>query len=309
MTIQQMEGFLTLAETLNFTQAAALLFTTQPTLSRMIGQVEQEVGVQLVSRNTRKVSLTPAGQNFARHCRKVLDSYQNSLIAARETARGSSGIIRLGLQQDAFEPFSVDLIRSFRRQHKHISLELEFYSISGLIAAFDEGRLDCCIGGSQPYTPSAQMLLLSGRKECAVLPPDHPLAQRSSLRLEELSPENFVVMSREASASGYSGVIQKATNAGFVPHIVAQADQIPSLLMMVACGLGVSILYEDLQPTAYGRVVFVPLEGDVPPFRRWLIWDGLSPNPCLQQLVRSAQELFGGQIEEHPRLTSLQSPL
>ena len=117
---------------------------------------------------------------------------------------------------------------------------------------------------------------------------DHPLADRKDLRMEELKQEKFVAMSPAASSSGYYLLVQKAIEANFTPNIIALSDFVPGL-MLVACGTGISILYRDLAPQTYDRVVFVPLIG-VDPFRRWLMWNKDSNSPIVPKFVQFAKD-------------------
>ena len=91
-------------------------------------------------------------------------------------------------------------------------------------------------------------------------------------------------MARSISCSGFESIIQKSLAAGFEGQIVAQVDLLPTLMTMVACGQGISILHRDMLPRSNGRIAFVPLRS-VSYFRRWLMWDINNDNPCLQPLI------------------------
>ena len=288
MNLFQMECFLALSQSLNFTQTAEELFITQPTLSRSIAAMEQELGMQLLRRSTKAVELTAAGERFAVSCAGLLEQYHRGIEEAKLARDGSRGSLKLGIQQDAFEPFIVDLVRRFEAEHPEIALQLRFSALQKLQKGLHSGDLDLMIGAESCNLPNPGTLLLSERAECAVLPPEHPLAGRASLRMEELRQERFVAMSPTVSASGYALLLKYASDAGFTPDIVATAQEVPSLMMLAACGVGITVLYRDLEQSAQGRLRFVPLEG-VAPFRRWLLWNRDSQNPALAAFLRSAQ--------------------
>ncbi len=289
----QIECFLALSESLNFTHTASALFITQPTLSRIISSLEKELNMKLLDRNSRGVALTPAGKAFAEECPAIINAYRTSVLKAELAQKGSIGTLKVGFQRDTFEPFTVDLIKTFTQRFPNIFVELIPLSPSELLQAFDGRSVDAVVAGGVPQTESAKRLLLNSRVECAALPLGHPFENRESIRMEELKGEKFVIMSRNASCSGYESIIQKAIDAGFTPQIVAETDYVPSVLMLVACNKGISILYKDLESTARGKVKFVPLE-NVKTFDRWLIWDSKSENPCLEHLVHTAEEIFCG---------------
>lgn len=290
MTLFQLRCFVSVADTLNFTRSANELYISQPALSKSISALEQELNLQLLSRSKRVVSLTAAGKLFAEECRKIISSFESSVTRAQMAVSGTVGVLRLGFQRDTFEPVTVELVRAFCAGHPDITVDLIPCSPTEQIRGLEYGELDAIIAGDNavPFTPDNHLLLTS-RIECAALPEGHRLADRQFIRLEELKDEPFITMSPLASRLGYESLIQKTMNAGFSPRIVAQVDYVPSLLMLIACEKGVSILYRNLEKSADSKVVFVPLE-DVVPFRRWLIWNETNPNPCLKHLIRTAEQ-------------------
>ncbi len=284
----QAECFLALSKSLNFTQTAEELFISQPTLSRNIAALEQEVGVQLVVRNSKSVEFTAAGKRFSDYCAVFIERYNRAIEEARLAREGVLGSLRIGIQQDAFEPFTVDLVRHFREKHPQIQLQIYPMSVSDLMRKLNSGRLDFIIGAGDSTLLHPGRLLLSERPDCAVLLKDHPLAGCETLRMEDLRKESFVCMSPIVSASGHYQLLHYAKEAGFSPNIVAMANSVPAMMMLIACGVGIGVLYKDLAAYAYDRLVFVPLEG-IESFKRYLLWDEDSDNPAIQPFLRSAR--------------------
>lgn len=126
--------------------------------------------------------------------------------------------------------------------------------------------------------------MIANLPECVALPLDHPYANNDILDMRDLKNEKFIAMARSISCSGFESIIQKSLAAGFEAQIVAQVDLLPTLMTMVACGQGISILHRDMLPRSNGRIAFVPLRS-VSYFRRWLMWDINNDNPCLQPLI------------------------
>ena len=289
MNTFQAECFLSLAKTLNFTQTSEEMYISQPTLSRNIAALEQEVGVQLLIRNTKSVELTAAGKHFVENCTEMLAAYNRGLIEARQAKEGSIGHLKLGFQQDAFEPYIVDLVNAFHAAHPHIQLELCPRCLSDLMQQLNNGKLDFIISVGETNLTHPGRILLSERQECAALPADHPLAGRESIRLEELKNESFVAMSPLASVSGFNLLQHYTRKTGFTPNVVAFVQNVSALMMLVACHVGVSVLYRDLEIHVRGKVRFVPLEG-IEAFQRWLIWDQDNPNPAIPAFLQVAQQ-------------------
>lgn len=297
MTFFQLECFMVLAQRLNFTQAAAELFIAQPALSRTISSLEDEMKVQLFERTPRNVSLTPAGRAFLERCPAVLDSYRSGVLAAQLAQKGLTGSLTLGIMRDNFEPILPEVFRAFRAAYPRISLLLRGYSHSGLLAAFESGEVDAVLNTLQ--IPSAaqdeDLIVLRRNRQCVVTSMEHPLAGRGSLQMEELKDEPFVVMTRTVSSPGHDFIWRTAAEAGFAPRVVGEATQIQILLTLVACGVGISTLSDDMEYMAQGKVAFIPLLG-VPLSNLVFMWHPGNENPALPHLVEIVRSLGAGSL-------------
>ena len=284
MTIFQLECFCALADSLNFTQTANAMFITQPALSRAISSLEQELQLTLLQRTTHSVTLTPAGKIFSRECQKLLKDLQRVSERARSAQTGQVGSVRIGFQRDNFETYIADFVNLFRHSHSDIALELLPFSVNELNNALQEKTADAVISGGPPANESIRSLMIAHLPECVALPLDHPLADREVLDMRELKNEKFIAMSRSISCSGFESIIHKSLVAGFEAQIVAQVELLPTLMTLVACGQGISILHRDMLARSNGRIAFVPLRS-VSYFRRFLMWDINNDNPCLKPLI------------------------
>lgn len=290
MTIFQLECYYALAQSLSFTQTANQQFITQPALSRSISSLEQELGIQLINRTTHNVSLTPAGKVFANECEKIINTYQLGVQNTLMATQNLIGNIRFGVPIDSFEPLAVQLVRALANHHSGIHVDLRFNSPTALVRSLDDGLTDLIVASGKPRNPESQFLLIDQRRDYAVVPCGHPLAEREEVSFNELRLENFVAMSRASSIAGYESIIAHAAKAGFSPKIISQAETVSSLLMQVACGVGISVLYKEHQPILGKQVVFVPLSGNQL-FNRYLLWNQCD-NPCLDAVVAVAKELY-----------------
>lgn len=284
MTTFQLECFCALADSLNFTQTANAMFITQPALSRAISSLEQELQLTLLQRTTHSVTLTPAGKIFSRECQKLLKDLQRVSERARSAQTGQVGSVRIGFQRDNFETYIADFVNLFRHSHSNIALELLPFSVNELNNALQEKTADAVISGGPPANESIRSLMIANLPECVALPLDHPLADREVLDMRELKNEKFIAMSRSISCSGFESIIHKSLVAGFEAQIVAQVELLPTLMTLVACGQGISILHRDMLARSNGRIAFVPLRS-VSYFRRFLMWDINNDNPCLKPLI------------------------
>lgn len=292
MTLSQIECFLALAERLNFTQTANDLFMAQTTLSRSISALEEELGVKLFTRNSRTVVLTPAGQAYRQECAGVLAICRRAEEAARLAEQGYIGELRIGILQDHFDLQAVRIHRAMAERFPGIHLFMRELNHSQLFSKLGAGELDAIIHTSSfSIGEEAAVHPLAYERQCVVVPPESPLAERESISVDELREEQFVVMSRTVSQPGHDFLWKTTSDAGFIPNVVGEASHVPSLLMMVAYGMGVTFMTDCITDVAKGMVAFVPLQ-DVPPCIHALVWRKENQNASLPLLLEIVQELF-----------------
>lgn len=285
MNSLQCQCFCTVAETMNFTQAAQKMFVTQPAISRLISSLEKEVGVKLLNRDTRHVSLTPAGEAFYHSCKKILENYDEGMVAAQLAEQGMLGRLRIGFLRDTLDDDLAWYLLNYRKQYPDVRIEMKGYSHTELINAVLNGEVDIASGGRiDSSSIEFQSIRIRKLREMAVLPHNHPLAQRESLYLHELQKEDFILMSRASSSPGHDFLTRITKDAGFIPNVVAYASYLPELLTMVASGLGVSVLSGNLEEIAKRSCAMVPLELTQPTWRR-LCWLPDNGNPCLARFI------------------------
>lgn len=278
-------------------EGAGQQYITQPALSRSISSLEKELGIKLANRTTHTVSLTPAGRVFAEECRKIISTYQDGVQNALTASQSIVGRVRLGVPIDSFEPLAVKLVRAITEKHSGIHIELKFNTPTRLLRALDDDLVDVIIASGRPRSAESKYLLVDRRMDYVVVSSVHPLADREEVSFSELRYENFIAISRSSSIAGYQSIIDHASAGGFSPNIVGEAETVSSLLMMVACGVGITVLYKEHQPiSATDAVRFIPLKGEKY-FNRYLIWNRLD-NSCLDSVLEVAKELFTPEAED-----------
>ena len=278
-------------------EGAGQQYITQPALSRSISSLEKELGIKLANRTTHTVSLTPAGRVFAEECRKIISTYQDGVQNALTASQSIVGRVRLGVPIDSFEPLAVKLVRAITEKHSGIHIELKFNTPTRLLRALDDDLVDVIIASGRPRSAESKYLLVDRRMDYVVVSSVHPLADREEVSFSELRYENFIAISRSSSIAGYQSIIDHASAGGFSPNIVGEAETVSSLLMMGACGVGITVLYKEHQPiSATDAVRCIPLKGEKY-FNRYLIWNRLD-NSCLDSVLEVAKGLFTPEAED-----------
>lgn len=295
MNLYQLEYFLTLADTLNYTKASKLLHITQPNLSKMIVNLEHEVGAQLFLRSKRDVRLTPAGDVFYREIDKMMDVYQEALKKTRNVQTGTSGIIDLGFLGTAVIRFLPEIVNRFKVQNPTIDLNLKDFTYSPLMEALGNDQIDIAILPDRELDkiPNIMKKYLFADRMCAAVPIGHPLAERDQIDLVELKPEPFVVMNPKISIRDYDLVNNMCLEQDFLPKVVYEANTLINLLMMVECKVGVAILAEHMSRFATGGVKFVNLIGYDNYFRMVCAWRK-DRNPSIPKLIEVMDDCLSG---------------
>lgn len=224
-----------------FTRAARQLHVAQPAISAQIRQLEKELGVELLTRTTRQVAITQAGELFLSRARRAL----NELDAARGDLSELTHVLRGRVSLGATEVLGdFDLpaaLASYTETYPGVEIRFRSEMMTNLLEALDVGDLDFILGPIQADLPARYSIRPLVSEEWIVLtPPGHPLADRRRIQLRDLSDDSFVCM---PVGSGLRSMLDAlATVAGFSPRVQFETSSPSSMRALVSAGLGVAIL-------------------------------------------------------------------
>lgn len=286
MTLFQIEAFITLAETLNFTKASNIIHTTQPNLSKLIAGMEGELDVQLVSRTRRDVSLTPAGEVFLKEAKKLASLYEGAVKKTREVATGISGSIKVGFMSTALIHLLPEIVSTFQARYPTIELELYDYTFSPLMSSLLDNRIDVGLIPDRELDiiPKLEKKFLYADDMCVVLPRNHPLNTGDGVDLSAFANEPFVMMDPNISDRDYDLVYSICMANGFYPKVTQEVNTLNNLLLMVECELGISILARHMEHYATGNLDFIGIKGSEQAFKMVCAWRR-DQNPCIPSLL------------------------
>ena len=289
MELRHLRYFVAVAEELNFTRAAAKLRLAQPSLTRQIHNLEEELGVCLLDRTRNQVSLTEEGKSFLVDARRLVALSLESVKAVQRFSRGESGQLNLGY----LFKFNFDLLpatlATFYQTCPEIAVNLFDMPPAEQLRALEARKIDLGFVGLRPPSNSRNMAALNW--ECVarhnvvvVLPARHPLAKKSRIKITELKPLFFVAMSEEThpgSRDWLSGLCQQA---GFTPRILQDVDLESGLMTFVAEGLGVTLAREQISNLPHPGVVFRPLT-TAAKADYWIAWHHENRSKALGQYI------------------------
>ncbi|HXB71703.1 MAG TPA: LysR substrate-binding domain-containing protein [Candidatus Acidoferrales bacterium] len=239
--LRHLRYFLAVAETLHFSQAAQRLGIAQPPLSQQIKRLEQLLGHRLFDRTTRGVKLTLAGQLLAERARSTLEKVHDDLAQVRRLGRGEEGTLTVGFSGSVTFADLPAAIESYRRRYPKVELRLRELVTSAQTAALLDGTIDLAFLRDGDPTAGIQMSTWLREPYVAVLPAAHALARKRSLRVKDLRDEPFILFARRMGPLAFDRTIACCEANRFRPNIVQDAPQWPTLVSLVAAGLGVSL--------------------------------------------------------------------
>jgi DNA-binding transcriptional LysR family regulator len=263
MELRHLRYFVAVAEELNFTRAAAKLGIGQPPLSQQIRDLETEIGSLLFHRVPHGAELTASGAAFLAEAKITLASADRAKLAAQRAARGETGRLALGFTASAtFNPAVTGVIRQFRARWPEVALSLIEMNSNWLMEKLVRGELDAAFirpGLEDPV--GVRLKRMADEPMLVALPAGHPLAAQSRVKLASLAGEPFIIFPRNMGLSLYTDILRACKEAGFELSVTQEAPQIPSVVNLVAAGLGVSIVPKSLAKIEIDGAVFRPIEG------------------------------------------------
>lgn len=288
MDLRRIRYFIVLSEELHFGRAAQRLNMAQPPLSQQIRVLEDELGARLFERSNRRVELTAAGKALLPEARALVAQAERTGTVAQRAQRGEIGELRVGFTGSAaFSTVIPQLIFEYRRRLPGMHLRLEELSTQQQLTAMLERRMEVAFvrGAARPdVPPTLQATRLFEDALVVVLPAQHPLASRRGvLSVGALKDEAFVMYPRESGTGVYDQIIALCQQSGFAPQVAQEARESPTIVGLVAAGLGVAFVPESLRSINVNGVVYRPLREKGARSAMWLVLrsGALSPQEAL----------------------------
>lgn len=283
MNLRQLRYFIAVAEHLNFTEAAKQLYIAQSAISQQIADLEKKLGVQLFTRNKRSVQLTNAGKVLQKEAIIILNRAEEAIKRTKQAELGivvALSIGFLGYTEKIFMPY---LIRCFGNNYPEIDLHLDQYNHGMLIELLENNELD--IGFTLDFAVEKidgfERKNIFTEKLSIVMSHDHPLAEKTSLKISDLTNENFIVLNKKESPQGFNKTLLICGNNGFSPNIVSEPRLLSTILLLVDSGMGIALLPESLKNNSSRTLRFIDIEGEDYQYKLIVTWKKNNSNPAI----------------------------
>jgi DNA-binding transcriptional LysR family regulator len=243
MQIEDLRWFLVAAEIEHLTDAAAMIGTTQPTLTRSLQRTERHFGTALFERHHRGVRLNAYGQVVIDQLREALTMLDRARERVRELTDPETGTVRLAFMQSVAATMVPDLIRRFRATAAapQVAFALRQEGSRDIAQDLDDGQADLGISARPMRRPQDYHWHVIERQRLSVcLPHDHRFANRQRLRLTDVRDEQFVTLQPEIAFRRVVDDLCRA--AGFAPSIAFECSDLTTMAGLVGGGLGVAVL-------------------------------------------------------------------
>ena len=263
MELRHLRYFLAVGEALNFTKAAARLRVAQPALSRQIQDLEDEIGVDLLHRSSRGVTLTAEGKLFLEEVRELLKHADESIERVRALARGEYGELHIGYAPVPSTEILPPTLAAFQKAVPRVKVLLHDLSSDELIAGLRNGTLELAIMvepiGEQTVGIEFEVLRTEGL--CVAMSAAQPLARLKSIPLERLADEPLVGLSRKDYPEYYDYLDRIFAPIHAKPRIVVECDSMSSLIAEVEAGRGISLASPTFKLVVGKRLLYRALTG------------------------------------------------
>src|ERR1700756_2730858 len=292
MELRHLRYFVAVADAGNLTVAAQrMLPTSQPSLSRQIRDLEDEVGTPLLTRRARGIELTPAGRALLDHARSLLSQVETAREAARRAARPAKPCFTMGFLTGHELTWMPEALRILRDELPNIDVMISSQYSPLLSEGLSKGKIDAAFLRKERAMPDLAFRLLVKEPLMVILPSDHDLAALKAIGPRDLEGETFVTVS--STAPVLRAVINNYLKRSGVSITPAhEADNVTMGLSLIVSTRGVGLLPAYTQNFLPSSVTSRPLKGYTPTVDLVLGYRKSNQSPILKLLLSRLNELL-----------------
>ena len=250
-------------ETKNFTRAAQRLNLTQPAVSQHIRMLEEELGVKLFIRTPNELKITKEGKIVCKYAKRMMALSKN-LSDDLKNERSLIKSLTVGITHTAESNASAEALANYASEHDNMKIKLITDTQANLIAKLKNYEIDLAIIEGTITNPSLKSIMLDTDSLVLALAPNHPLAKRNSIRIEDLKKEKMIIRSRTSSTRGLFQSSIESQNMHIEEfNIIMEIDNIQTIKDLVRRGFGVSVLARSACMDEYykNKIALLPIEG------------------------------------------------
>ena len=286
MELRHLRYFVAVADELSFTRGAEKLRIAQPSLTRQIRDLEEELGVQLLDRTKKRVLLTRHGESFLQGAKRLLGYSAEIVQSVHDLDRKASAMINIGYVPNPFHRALPATLTQFEKNFPEISVNLFGMSPTEQVSAIKAGKLDIGFVGLVPPTnePDLQVQFVASYPAVLLLPKRNPLAKKAIVKLAGVGSLSFIALS-EKCYPGYERWLRgSCEKLGLKCKILQIVDTESALLQAISSGLGVALLPDQIKDAMHENIVIKPIKS-AECFSSSVVWKKANQSPVLKSYL------------------------
>lgn len=294
MELRHLRYFVAVAEQLSFTKGAGKLHIAQPSLTRQIRDLEEEIGVRLFNRTKQRVELTEGGRSFLPDAKRVLTLSVEIVESVQRISRRKISALNIGYVANLFYDVLSATLPLFRRAYPTVSINLFDMTCGDQFRALEEDKIDLgFVGLSEPIEERGfKFRSIQSYKTVVALAEQNPLAKKSIISLKDLEPMFFISLCETSYPFYYRWLTRTCRRAGFSPKILQDTKIEQTILQSVEANLGVALLPEQVKKLPLPPdVVFRPLTPTVTT-ESCIAWKADNPSTALKAYLQVADDYY-----------------
>ena len=240
MDIKQLKYFMAIADVQSFSEASKRLYVYQPTLSKSMKNLEEKLGVELFCLVGKKVQVTDYGKRLYQKAQLLIEQYDALYNEIRDLTTLQTGVIRIGIPPIIGTCVFPGLIDGFLQKYPGVELAIDQHGAKNIQERVYRGKLDLGLTIRPVMADAFDVIDVVSDKNVLIVPPNHPLAGRTSVRYQELESEKFIFLDDEYMLT--SNVVAGCREAGFEPRTLLQVTQWDFAVQLVNLNMGISVL-------------------------------------------------------------------
>ncbi|MES2921730.1 MAG: LysR substrate-binding domain-containing protein [Verrucomicrobiota bacterium] len=293
MELRHLRYFVAVGEELSFRKASQRLNISRPALSKQIKDLEDEIAVRLLDRDTVSVSLTKAGEIFLEDAQKLLDHAESAIERANEAQSGHRGKLRIGSVGIIATDFLPKTLKLFHQKFPGVEVEFVEMLPAEQLHALASGKIDIgfAYGNEVQNMPSLRSLCVIHSIFGVAVSRQHPLAERKEVTIKDLRWETLFCLGGDGKSSHREAICQIYTAEGTKPSKHRKIEGFDSMVTLIAADQGISLLPLVLD-LANQDVVIVPLVSShsTLDFHMWAVWQHNSASHHVKHFVQLLEE-------------------
>ncbi len=293
MELRHIRYFIAVAEELHMGRAAKRLHISQPPLSMQIAALEKELGAKLFLRGSRRLTLTPAGQEFLKHAYHVMADVSLAITSSRKISSGESGTLTLSFIAAMAYSYLPPILKRFSEQFPEVLLLLDDMSGAQQIDALRGGRLQ--VGFVRPPVADEELSSEIVVKEPYLLAmPEHHPKRRDAVHLPDFSAEKFIMVPARPGWRVHDQSMEICKSAGFTPKVIHEAREVHTLVSLVSAGLGVALVPSSARRLGIAGVRYASLQSDhyLPEAEIAMVWRHEEASPTVHNFLTVARNVL-----------------